>query len=95
MKEAIIVCLILFTGASFYLGPILLYDIYNVAPAYCCMCLLATFSLDHYVCLLGLRFYIPVKVYGHVERVSSPNNTFSWASLTKQLTSTLCKYFCL
>ena len=33
--------------------------------------------------------YIPVNSYGHVGMVSSPNQTFSWASLTNQLTSTL------
>ena len=27
-------------------------------------------------CLFGLRFYIPVNSYGHVETVSSPNHTF-------------------
>ena len=37
----------------------------------------------------------PVNSYGHVGTVSSPNHTFSWASLTKQLTSTSCTYFCL
>ena len=30
-----------------------------------------------------------------VGTVSSPNHTFSWAILTKQLTSTLCTYFSL
>ena len=39
--------------------------------------------------------YVTVNSYGHVEMVSSPNYTFSWASLTRQLTSTLCTYFCL
>ena len=29
----------------------------------------------------------------HVETVSSPNHTFSWARFTKRLTSTLCTYF--
>ena len=33
--------------------------------------------------LLGLRFYIPVNSFGHVETVSSTNHTFSRASLTK------------
>ena len=37
--------------------------------------------------LFGIRFYLPVSSYGHVETVSSPNHTFSLASLTKQ-------YFC-
>ena len=33
-------------------------------------------------CLFGLRFYIPVNSYGHVETVSSSNHTFSSVSLT-------------
>ena len=37
----------------------------------------------------------PVNSYGHGRMVSSSNHTFSWASLTKQLTSTSCTYFCL
>ena len=41
-------------------------------------------------CLFGLVLYIPVYSYGHVRRFSSPNHTFSWASLTKQLVN---KYF--
>ena len=41
----------------------------------------------------GLRFYVPVNSFGHVETVSSPNHTFSWASLTKKFTSTSCTYF--
>ena len=32
-------------------------------------------------------------MYGHVWTVSSPNYTFSWTSLAKRLTSTLCTYF--
>ena len=42
------------------------------------------------VCLFGLILYISVNSYGHVEMVSSDNHTFSWASLTKRLTSTSC-----
>ena len=38
---------------------------------------------------LGLRFNVPVNRYGHVKMVSSTNHTFSWASLTKRLTSTV------
>ena len=34
------------------------------------------------ICLFGLWFYAPVNSYGHVETVSSPNHTFSCASLT-------------
>ena len=33
--------------------------------------------------------------YGHVRAVSSPNQTLSWANLTKKLMITLCTYFCL
>ena len=33
--------------------------------------------------------------YGLGGTVRSPNHTFSWASLNKQLTSTLCTYLCL
>ena len=40
-----------------------------------------------------LMLNVPVNSYDHVETVSSPNHTFSWASLTKRLTSTLCIYF--
>ena len=42
---------------------------------------------EAYRCLFGFGFYIPVNSYGHVETVSSPNYTFSWASLTKPITS--------
>ena len=34
-----------------------------------------------------------VNSYGHGRTVSSPNHTFSWVSLNKQLTSTSCTYF--
>ena len=45
----------------------------------------STLPLSHFLlqdklilfCLVGLRFYIPVKSYGHVELVSSPNHTVS------------------
>ena len=50
----------------------------------------------YFFVLFGLTFNVPVNSYGHVEIVSSPNHTFfSWASLTKRLTSILCTYFCL
>ena len=42
--------------------------------------------------LVGLILYLSVNSYGHVEMVSSLNNTFSSASLTKQLTSISCTY---
>ena len=34
-----------------------------------------------------------VNSYGHCGTVSSPNHTFSWAGLNKQLTSNSCTYF--
>ena len=36
----------------------------------------------HLVRWFGLRFYVQVISYGHAEMVSSPDNTFFWASLT-------------
>ena len=45
-----------------------------------------------FVCLFCC-FTSQVNSYGHCGTVSSPNHTFSWASLNKQLTSTSCKYF--
>ena len=45
-----------------------------------------------YLCLFCC-FTSQVNSYGHGGTVSSPNYTFSWASLNKQLTSTLCTYF--
>ena len=38
-------------------------------------------------------FTSQVNSYGHCGTVSSPNHTFSWASLNKQFTSTSCTYF--
>ena len=38
-------------------------------------------------------FTSQVNIYGHCGTVSSPNNTFSWAGLNKQLTSNSCTYF--
>ena len=38
-------------------------------------------------------FTSQVNSYGHGGKVSPPNHTFSWASLNKQLTRTLCTYF--
>ena len=37
---------------------------------------LSQFVNDIFVCLFGLRFYVPVNSYGHVEMVSSPNHIF-------------------
>ena len=45
-----------------------------------------------FVCLFAC-FTSQVNSYGHGGTVSSPNHTFSWASLNKQLTSTSCTYF--
>ena len=45
-----------------------------------------------FVCL-SCCFKSQVNSYGHGGTVSSPNHTFSWASLNKWLTSTLCTYF--
>ena len=44
------------------------------------------------VCLMCC-FTSQVNSYGHGETLSSPNHTFSWATLNKQKTSTLCTYF--
>ena len=44
-------------------------------------------------CLFVCCFTSQVNSYGHGGMVSSPNHTFSWASLNKQFTSTLCTYF--
>ena len=49
-------------------------------------------STSALVCFV-LLFTSQVNSYGHGRMVSSPNHTFSWASLNKQLTSTLCTYF--
>ena len=40
-------------------------------------------------------FYVPVNSYGHAGRSVYLTPLFSWASLTKQLTSTSCTYFSL
>ena len=45
-----------------------------------------------FVCLFCC-FTSQVNSYGHCGTVSSPNNTFSWASLNKRLTSKSCAYF--
>ena len=51
------------------------------------------------VCPMALLFCLiccftsQVNSYGHGRAVSSPNYTFSWASLNKQSTSTSCTYF--
>ena len=43
-------------------------------------------------CMFGLMFKVPFNSYGQVKTVSSPNHTFSRASLTKWLTSTQWPY---
>ena len=35
--------------------------------------------------LFGLVLYVSVKSYGHVETVSSPNHTFSWAKIVSMI----------
>ena len=55
-------------------------------------------TLDSWVCTefcLFCCFTSQINSYGHGGTVSSPNHTFSWASLNKQLTSTSCPYFSL
>ena len=41
--------------------------------------------------VVGVRFYVPINSYGHVEMVSLPYHTFSLVSLTEQLTSTVMR----
>ena len=53
-----------------------------------------TIDKETNICLFLLCcFMSQVNSYGHGGTVSSPYHTFSWASLNKQLTSTLCTYF--
>ena len=47
---------------------------------------------DMFVCLFCC-FTSHVNSYGHCVPVSSLNHTFSWAGLSKRLTSNLCTYF--
>ena len=52
-----------------------------------------TYSVHALFCLF-CYFKSQVNSYGHGGAVSSPNHTFSWASLNKWvMTSTLCTYF--
>ena len=46
--------------------------------------------MGYFVKIVWFDSYVPVNIYGHVGTVGSPNQTFSWASLTKRLTSTKC-----
>ena len=43
--------------------------------------------------IIFVLLYAPINRYAHGGTVSSPNHTFSWASLDKQLTSNSCTYF--
>ena len=45
----------------------------------------------NFVCFCCLTSH--VNSYGHCGTVSSLNHTFSWAGLSKRLTSNLCTYF--
>ena len=45
----------------------------------------------HFVCFCCFTSH--VNSYGHCGTVSSLNHTFSWAGLSKRLTSNLCTYF--
>ena len=47
---------------------------------------------DDTVCLFGLILKHPSQQLSHARTVTSPNYTFSWASLTKRLTSTSCTH---
>ena len=49
-------------------------------------------SFVGFVCLFVFCFTSKVNSYGHGGTVSSPNHTFSWTSLNKQLSSTSCTY---
>ena len=49
-------------------------------------------TVCYFICLFCC-FTSQVNGYGHGGTLSSPNHTFSWASLNKQLTSTSCTYF--
>ena len=44
--------------------------------------------------LSGLKLHVPVNSYGLVEMVSSPNHTFSWANLIKQLVQRAHTFSC-
>ena len=73
-------------------------DILLLSTDDCCCCdsaIVVLVSIEELFALFlfVLLFMSQVNSYGHGGRVSSPNHTFSWASLNKQLTSTLCTYF--
>ena len=58
----------------------------KLTDAYSDLCHQSFTCLFVFVCFVALR---PKST----DTVSSPNHTFSWASLNKQLTSTSCTYF--
>ena len=60
-------------------------SLYMLQPSHCMVCL--------FVCFCCLTSH--VNSYGHCGTVSSLSHTFSWAGLSKRLTSNLCTYFCL
>ena len=51
------------------------------------------FELITHVFVCFCCFTSHVNSYGHCGTVSSLNHTFSWAGLSKRLTSNLCTYF--
>ena len=63
--------------------------IFSIRTLFCCWDLLPQQNSS---CLCVFFFFCPVNSYGHGGTGSSPNHTFSWASLNKPLTSTLCTY---
>ena len=50
-------------------------------------------KLWSFVCLVWFEVLLPSLKLWSVKTISSPNHTFSWASLTKPFTSTVCTYF--
>ena len=51
------------------------------------------FMFNNSIHVIVLLLYVPVNSYGNGWPVSSPNHTFSWARLNKQLTSASSTYF--
>ena len=50
-----------------------------------------TLKMEEFICFCFFTSH--VNSYGHCGMVSSLNHTFSWAGLSKRLTSNLCTYF--
>ena len=65
-----------------------MYPIAKACLTNLCQCVFVCVDFCLFCCLTS-----QVNSYGHDGTVKSPNHTFSWASLNKQLTSTLCTYF--